>query len=178
MLCKMLIHNLVEDRETDLGISNVGAAEEEQCVWNWMMGLESNFELLYPIAVTLTKLEIYRTTRTTPGVKNFIRCLFAVAFQVIIGYDEFKDSDHSIQLRSQYPALEDVYVYYENTWLRGNYNLEMWNVHGADSSRTVRRTILRVIIAMQMNTSGSTRTYDFFSLNYINDKKKKIGFKD
>lgn len=101
MLCKMLIHNFVEDRDTDLGISNIGAAEEEQCVRNWMMGLESNFELLYPIAVALTKLKIYRTTRTSPGVKNFIRCLFAVAFlpgnQVIIGYDEFKDSDHSIQ---------------------------------------------------------------------------------
>ena len=129
MLCKMLIHNFVEDRDTDLGISNVGAAEEEQCVWNWMMGLESNFELLCPIAVTLTTLKMYRTTRPTPGVKNFLRCLFAVAIlpgnQVIIGYDEFKDSDHSIRLRSQYSALEDVYAYYENTWLRGNYNLEI-----------------------------------------------------
>ena len=60
-------------------------------------GTRIEFRITVPHRCDTDEIEIYRTTRPTPGVKNFIRCLFAVAFQVIIGYDEFKDSDHSIQ---------------------------------------------------------------------------------
>lgn len=113
--------------------------------------------------------------RTTPAVKNFIRCLFAISFlpvhEVNLGYEEFKYSEHSAHLRIQYPALEGLCNYYENTWLRGNYNLEIWNVYSADSLRTTNN--IEGYHHHANNYFGEKKTCGSFWPGYTIDKNRK-----
>lgn len=80
------------------------------------------------------------TYRTVPAVRNVITGLFAIAFlpvaEVEAGFNEFITTPSIVLTRQNYPRLTNLFQYYDNVWLQGQYAPATWNVHNSGDIRT------------------------------------------
>jgi hypothetical protein len=66
--------------------------------------------------------------------------LFALAFipteQVVQTFEDLLIDERSVAVIQHFPAIQNICNYYYNTWLHGQYPMEMWNVYDVGEIRT------------------------------------------